>query len=58
MQACDAEFIESLSKESVAADRGEEVEGFAECCIVQLPLESCQPVSVKVTSTSKTASEP
>jgi len=47
VQACDAEFIKNFLKESVAADKGEEVEGFAECCIVKLLLESYQPVSVK-----------
>jgi len=47
VQACDAEFIESFSKESITADRREEVEGFMECCIVQLLLEIYQPVSVK-----------
>jgi len=45
--ACDVHFIDSFSKESVATDGGEEIEGFAECCIVQLLLESCQPISVK-----------
>jgi len=47
VQACDVEFIESFSNESVTADRGEEVEAFAEHRIVQLLLKSCQPVSVK-----------
>ena len=47
VQACDAQFIESFSKESIAADGGEEIEVFAECHIVQLLLESYQSVSVK-----------
>ena len=47
VQACDTQFIESFSKESVATDGGEEIEGFVECYIVQILLESCQPMSVK-----------
>ena len=39
VQSCDAQFIESFSKESVTTDRGEKVEGFAKCGIVQLVLD-------------------
>jgi len=48
MQACDAEFIEGFSKESIATNRGEEVESFSKRCIVQLFLESYQLISVDV----------
>jgi len=47
VQSCDAQFIESFSKESITADGEEEIEGFAKCCIVQLFLDCCPPVSVK-----------
>jgi len=41
VQACDAEFTEGFPKESVATDRGEDVESFSKRCIIQLFLESC-----------------
>ena len=47
VQTCDVQFIESFLKESVIMDGGEEIGAFAECCIVQLFLESIQSVSVK-----------
>jgi len=47
VQSCDAEFIESLSKEGVATNGREKIKGFAECRIIQHLLESYQLMGVK-----------
>jgi len=47
VEAPDAKLVEGFPKKSIAMDKGEEVLGLLECCIIQLFLESCQPMSVK-----------
>jgi len=47
MEGPNAELIEALSKKNVPVDRGEEVEGLPECCVVQLFLESYQSMCLE-----------